>query len=34
MTPTGAIVPTLISIVIGTAFGYASEAVAGKVTKA
>jgi hypothetical protein len=33
MTPTGAIVPTLISIVIGTAFAYASEALAGKLTQ-
>ncbi len=33
MTPTGAIVPTIVSILLGTAFGYASELVAGKLTK-
>jgi hypothetical protein len=33
MTPTAAIVPTIISIVIGTAFGWVSEMVAGKLTK-
>jgi hypothetical protein len=33
MTPIGAIVPTIVSILIGTAFGYASEFIAGKLTK-
>jgi hypothetical protein len=33
MTPTGAIVPTIVSILIGTAFGFASEFIAGKLTK-
>lgn len=32
MTPQTALVPTLLSIVIGAAFGYASEAVAGALT--
>ena len=33
MTPTRALVPTILSIVIGAAFGYVSEAVAGALTK-
>jgi hypothetical protein len=33
MTPTGALLPTILSIVIGAAFGYVSEAVAGALTK-
>ncbi len=33
MTPTAALVPTILSIVIGAAFGYVSEAVAGALTK-
>jgi Protein of unknown function (DUF1097) len=33
MTPTTALVPTILSIVIGAAFGYVSEAVAGALTK-
>jgi hypothetical protein len=33
MTPTSALVPTILSIVIGAAFGYVSEAVAGALTK-
>ena len=32
MTPAAALVPTLLSIVIGAAFGYASEAVAAALT--
>ena len=32
MTPTTALVPTLLSIIIGAAFGYVSEAVAGALT--
>lgn len=32
MTPTMALLPTLLSIVIGAAFGYVSEAVAGALT--
>jgi len=34
MTPMGAIVPTIGSIVLGAAFGWVSEAVAGKLVKA
>jgi hypothetical protein len=33
MTATSALVPTILSIVIGAAFGYVSEAVAGALTK-
>lgn len=33
MTPTAALLPTIASIVIGAAFGYVSEAVAGALTK-
>jgi hypothetical protein len=33
VTPTGALLPTIVSIVIGAAFGYVSEAVAGALTK-
>jgi hypothetical protein len=33
MTPTDALVPTILSIVIGAAFGYVSEAVASALTK-
>ena len=33
MTATGALVPTILSIVIGAIFGYVSEAVAGALTK-
>jgi hypothetical protein len=33
MTPTRALVPTILSIVIGAAFGYVSEAVAGALAK-
>jgi Protein of unknown function (DUF1097) len=33
MTPTSALVPTILSIIIGAAFGYVSEAVAGALTK-
>ncbi|MDH5539147.1 MAG: DUF1097 family protein, partial [Rhizobacter sp.] len=33
MTPAGAIVPTILSILVGTAFGWVSEFVAGKLTK-
>lgn len=33
MTATKALVPTIVSIVIGTAFGYVSEALAGALTK-
>ena len=33
MTPTAAIVPTIASILIGTAFAWLSEMVAGKLTK-
>jgi hypothetical protein len=33
MTPTDALVPTILSIVIGAAFGYVSEAVAKALTK-
>ena len=34
MTPTAAIVPTILSIVIGAAFGWVSEMLSGKLTKA
>lgn len=34
MSPAKAIVPTIVSILIGTAFGWVSEFVAGKLTKA
>ena len=33
MTPTTALVPTILSIIIGAAFGYVSEALAGALTK-
>jgi hypothetical protein len=33
MTPTSALVPTILSVIIGAAFGYVSEAVAGALTK-
>jgi hypothetical protein len=33
MTPADALVPTVLSIVIGAAFGYVSEAVARALTK-
>jgi hypothetical protein len=33
MTPATALVPTILSIIIGAAFGYVSEAVAGALTK-
>jgi hypothetical protein len=33
MTPTSALVPTILSIIIGAAFGYVSEAVAGALAK-
>jgi Protein of unknown function (DUF1097) len=33
MSPTNAIVPTIVSIVIGAGFGWVSETVAGKLTK-
>ena len=33
MTPTSALVPTILSVVIGAAFGYVSEALAGALTK-
>lgn len=33
VTPVGALWPTFVSIVIGTAFGYASEALAGMLAK-
>jgi hypothetical protein len=33
MTPTSALLPTILSVVIGAAFGYVSEAVAGALTK-
>jgi hypothetical protein len=34
MTPQGALVPTILSVVIGAAFGYVSEMVANALTKA
>ena len=34
MTPQAALVPTILSVVIGAAFGYVSEVVAGALTKA
>ena len=33
MTPQSALVPTILSIIIGAAFGYVSEAIAGALTK-
>jgi hypothetical protein len=33
MTPTSALLPTILSIIVGAAFGYVSEAVAGALTK-
>ena len=33
MTPTAAIVPTIVSILIGTAFGWLSEFIGGKLAK-
>lgn len=33
MTPTSALLPTILSVIIGAAFGYVSEAVAGALTK-
>ena len=33
MTPTTALVPTILSVVIGAVFGYVSEAIAGALTK-
>ena len=33
MTPTRALVPTILSIIIGAVFGYVSEAVAGALAK-
>ena len=33
MTPTAALLPTILSIIIGAAFGYVSETVAGALTK-
>jgi hypothetical protein len=33
MTPTSALVPTILSIIVGAAFGYVSEAVAGALAK-
>ena len=33
MTPTAAIVPTILSIIVGAAFGWVSEQLAGKMTK-
>lgn len=33
MSPTKAIVPTILSIVVGALFGWVSEAIAGKLTK-
>jgi hypothetical protein len=33
MSPTNAIVPTIVSIVIGAAFGWVSEAIGGKLAK-
>ena len=33
MTPTGALLPTILSIAIGAAFGYVSEALAGALTR-
>jgi len=33
MTPTAALVPTILSILVGAAFGYVSEAVAGALTR-
>ena len=33
MTPQGALLPTILSVIVGAAFGYVSEAVAGALTK-
>ncbi len=33
MTPTTALLPTILSVIIGAAFGYVSEALAGALTK-
>src|SRR5262245_53824956 len=33
MTPTSSLLPTILSIVVGAAFGYVSEALAGALTK-
>ena len=33
MTPTAAILPTILSIAVGAAFGWVSEQLAGKLTK-
>jgi hypothetical protein len=33
MTPSAALLPTILSVIIGAAFGYVSEAVAGALTK-
>ena len=33
VTPTGALLPTILSIIVGAAFGYVSEAVAGALGK-
>ena len=33
MTPASALLPTILSVIIGAAFGYVSEAVAGALTK-
>lgn len=33
MTPTSALLPTILSVIIGAAFGYVSEALAGALTK-
>jgi hypothetical protein len=33
MTPTEAIVPTVLSVIIGAAFGFVSEKLAGALTK-
>jgi hypothetical protein len=33
MTPTTSLLPTILSVIIGAAFGFVSEAVAGALTK-
>jgi hypothetical protein len=33
MTPTSALLPTILSVIVGAAFGYVSEALAGALTK-
>ena len=33
MTPTSSLLPTILSVIIGAAFGFVSEAVAGALTK-